>query len=148
MSRRHAKRTSRGGRFARLPLSVLKTPAVTTLSHAEFRVLVLLAAQYTGYNNGDLGITRSQAAEQGIGSDHTLYGALRNLEARGLIDQTYRASRVPPRPAKYAISWESVDDTEWSSSVRLPTHAYRDWQAPPKKARRRRPRLTVVGGEQ
>jgi DNA-binding HxlR family transcriptional regulator len=143
MSRRNPKRSS-SGRFARLPLTLLATPAVTTLSHAAFRVLVLLAAQYTGYNNGALGITRNQAAQQGIGSDHTLYGSLRDLETRELIERTYHASRVPPRPAMYALTWVSVDDTEYSRSARLATHAYREWQPTPKAARRRKPRLTVV----
>jgi hypothetical protein len=144
MLRRHPKRRSGGGRFARLPLSVLSTPAVTTLSHAHFRVLALLAAQFNGYNNGSLGITRTQAAKQGVGSDHTLYGALKALELRGLIDQTYHASRVPPRPAMYAITWESLDDTNWSRSTRVASHAYREWQAPPKVPRGRRPQLAVV----
>ena len=45
------------GRFARIPLDVLESRAVKTLPHAAFRVMVLLAAQYTGYNNGALGIT-------------------------------------------------------------------------------------------
>lgn len=145
---KHPKRSSGGGRFARLPLSVLSTPAVTTLSHAQFRILVMLAAQFNGYNNGSLGVTRSQAAEQGVGSDHTLYGALKALELRGLIDQTYPASRVPPRPAMYAITWESMDDTTWSRSTRLASHTYREWQAPLKAPRHRPPKLSVVrGGE-
>ena len=133
------------------------TPACTTLSHAEFRVLVLLAAQFTGHNNGALGVTRSQGAAQGIGSDHTLYGALKNLEVHGLIERTCHASRTPPRPAMYCISWESEDDTDWSSSALRATHAYRDWQPPAKQKSRRggkrqrkkkaRPKLTVVGNE-
>lgn len=141
MSRRHPKKSSGGGRFARLPLSVLSTAAVKTLEHAHFRILVLLAAQYHGGNNGALGITRSQAAENGVGSGHTLYGALKALETRGLIDKTYQASRVPPRPAMYALTWVSVDDTEYSRAERLPTHAYRDWQPTQK------PKLTVVRSE-
>ncbi len=121
-----------------LPLTVFDTPAVSTLSHAVFRILMLMAAEYNGGNNGALGITRSQAAEKGIGSDHTLYDGLRTLEKRGLIEQTYPASRVPARPAMHALTWISVDDTEWSRSTRIPAHTYRDWRPA------RKPKLKVV----
>ena len=97
-----------------------------------------MAAQYNGGNNGALGITRSQAALNGIGSDHTLYRALRTMEERGLIEQTYPASRVPPRPTMYALTWISVDDTKWSRSTRIAAHTYRDWQPS------RKPKLRIV----
>lgn len=138
MSPRHPRRKTTPGRFARLPLTVLDQPAARTLSHAQFRILTLLAAQYHGSNNGALGLTRSQAAENGIGSDHTLYKALRTLEEHGLIDQTYPASRVPPRPTMYALTWISVDDTSWSQSTQIPSHAYRDWKPS------RKPQLKIV----
>jgi hypothetical protein len=118
------------------------TSAVITLEHAAFRVLVLFAAQYHGGNNGALGITRDQAAQNGIGSNRTLYKSIRELELRGLIDKTYPASRVPPRPAMYALTWEAVDDTAWSRSERLATHAYREWQPAADK-----PKLRVVRGD-
>ena len=138
MSRRHPRRKTTPGRFAMLPLTVLDTAAVKTLSHAAFRILVLMAAQYNGGNNGALGITRIQAAVNGIGSHHTLYSALRTLEERGLIEQTYPASRVPPRPTMYALTWRSIDDTSWSRSTRIAAHTYRDWQPP------RKPKLRIV----
>ncbi len=137
MSARHPRRKTGAGRFAKLPLTVLDQAAVINLHHAAFRVLVLMAAQFTGYNNGALGLSKSQAAKQNI-SNKTLYKALATLEARGLIEQTYPASRVPPRPTMYALTWISIDDTEWSRSTRIPTHTYRDWQPP------RKPKLRVV----
>lgn len=144
MSRRNPKRSSKGGRFARLPLTVLNQAAVKTLGHADFRILVLFAAQFTGYNNGSLGLTASQAAESGIRSDKTFYRALRELEARGLIERTFHASRVPPRPTMYALTWIAIDDTSYSRATRLPSHAYREWKAPGRKPRRRKVRLRAV----
>jgi len=140
MPRRHPKRKTGGGRFARLPLTVLGHDSVKSLSHAEFRVLVLLAAEFNGRNNGALGITRKQAAENGVGSGHTLYKALRTLEERGLIAQTYPASRVPPRPTMFALTWLSHDDTQWSQSSRVASHSYRHWTTP------RNLKLKVVAG--
>ena len=143
MTGRHPKRKTGGGRFARLPCSVLDTEAVTSLSHAAFRILVLLAAQYHGGNNGALGLTRSQAAVNGIVSNNTLYRALAAIEERGLVEQTYTASRVPPRPTMYALTWMSVDDTTWSTSKRLPTHAYREWTPPRSMSRKPKPKAKL-----
>jgi chromosome segregation and condensation protein ScpB len=144
MSRRNPKRSTKAGRFAMLPLKVLATPAVTTLSHAAFRVMALLASQYTGYNNGGLGLTAGQAATSGIRSDNTFYRALRELEEHALIERTYHASRVPPRPTMYALTWISIDDTEYSQKTRLPSHTYREYKPPARKPRRQRTRLRVV----
>ena len=117
-----------GKRFAMLPITVLESSAVTSLPHAAFRVLVLLAAQFSGYNNGEIGLTAKQAAEAGIGSDQTFYRSLRELETRLLIQQTYPASRVPPRPTMWALTWLPLNDTRYSQANRTPSHAYRAWK--------------------
>jgi len=111
-----------------LPVKVLESVAVKTLSHAPFRVLVLLAAQFGGHNNGAVGLTAKQAAESGIGSDKTFYQSLHELETRQLIHNTYPASRVPPRPAMWAITWFPLDDTKYSDKTKKPTNAYLGWQ--------------------
>jgi hypothetical protein len=128
MSQRNQKRKTSAGRFAMLPLALLQHIAVITLTHAAFRVLVLLAAVYNGKNNGAIGITADQAADAGIGSDKTLYRALRDLEQRKLIRQTYPASRIPPRPTMWALEWLPVDDTDYSTTTRTASHDYRAWE--------------------
>ena len=144
MSRRHPRRKTGSGRFARLPLTVLEHVSVTTLSHATFRVLILLAAQFTGYSNGALGITKNQALEQGI-ANRTLYRALRTLEDRGLTERTYHASRTPPRPTMYALAWLPIDDTAYSTGTRLPSRAWLEWKLSRKSKSIRKPKLSVVG---
>lgn len=114
-------------RFAMLPLKVLESEAVRTLTHAAFRVLLLFAAQYNGHNNGALGVTASQAQEAGIGRN-TFYRSLRALEEHGLIELTARASRVPPRPSMYSLAWWGIDDTEYSQKRFKPSHAYKSWR--------------------
>lgn len=116
--------------FALLPVDLLMDKSVTTLSHADFRVMVLLAGQYRGHNNGALGLTAEQARRAGIGSDNTLYRALKELAERGLIEQVHPASRVPPRPAMYAISWKPVDETRYTTAARTPSFSYRTWTPP------------------
>lgn len=116
------------GRFAHLPRDAMEHPAVATLSHAQFRVLVLMAGQYNGKNNGALGLTAKQAAQQGIGSQRTFYKALRELEHRGLIERTFPASRIPPRPTMYAITWRNIDETEYTTPRNIPSNQYRQWE--------------------
>lgn len=128
MNRSNQRRKHGAGRFARLPVAVLEHITVVTLTHAAFRVLVLLAAQFSGFNNGALGITAKQATNAGIGSDKTLYQSLRELELRQLVELTYPASRVPPRPTMWALTWLPLNDTRYSQSTRTPAHAYRDWK--------------------
>lgn len=114
--------------LAMIPLAVLQHVAVTSLSHAAFRVLLQLGAACNGRNNGALGITAGQAESFGVGSRNTLDRALHEIESRGLIEQTCPASRVPPRPTMWALAWLSVDDTEYSRRTRTPSHAYRSWK--------------------
>lgn len=128
MTHHRAGRRKSGDRYAMVPLPVLRSTAVTTLTHAQFRVMVLLAAEYSGKNNGAVGITETQARDAGIGSDNTLYSALHELERRGLIQMTHPASRVPPRPTMYALTWRPIDDTDYSQRRVTAPHTYRDWQ--------------------
>lgn len=123
-----AKRRQGVRQFALLPADLLTHRAVVSLDHGAFRVMVLVAGQYRGHNNGALGLTAGQARVAGIGSAHTFYSALRKLTERGLIECTYPASRIPPRPAMFALTWQAVDATKYTAATRTPTHAYRDWQ--------------------
>lgn len=114
-----------GGRFALVPLSVLKDPAVTTLDASVRWVLIALTGQYSGGNNGRLSLTRAVAREYGIRSVDTLRRGLLKLCERGLIEQTHPGSYVPPTPACYALTWQPLDQTEWTRKTRTPSHAYR-----------------------
>jgi hypothetical protein len=126
------RRRSKVGAFAMLPVDVLTSPAVRTLPHVAHRVLVALAAQYTGANNGSLSLTRKSARAFGLSDHHTLYAALRELEVRGLSVQTRPGTRLPPRSALFAITWRGIDEPlshDWHD-VRpnpIPGHGYSKW---------------------
>lgn len=131
-------RRSDGGRFAQLPLCVIKHSAVTTLTPAERWVLVALAGQFSGGNNGALCLTRGVAKEYGIRSADTLGRSLGVLQTRGLIEQTHAGSYVPATAARYAIAWHALNQTQWSSASRTASHRYRSWEGaratkPPRK---------------
>jgi len=121
-------RKSGAKRFAMLPLELLQHIAVKSLTHVSFRLLVFMASEFNGKNNGALGITATQAAEVGFSNRRTLYRSFKELEGRGLIVQTYPASRVPPRPTMWALTWLPLHDTRFTEATRTATHEYRLWQ--------------------
>lgn len=111
---------------------------MTTLPHIAFRVLVVLAGQFTGGNNGSLSLTRRTAAKHGIRNAHALFAALRELEARSLIERTRPGSRIPPRSAFFALTWRRVNaplhwDPHDDRETLKPSNAWVKWQAPERK---------------
>jgi hypothetical protein len=121
-------------RFAKLPWSVLMHPSVTTLSHAAFRVLTVVAAGYHGENNGALACTDTWLRRFGMVSKDTVYRSLHELTARGLIEVTRPGIKHRRVPTLYAITWAALNFREGEILGRFSpaSHAYRQWQAPPK----------------
>jgi hypothetical protein len=99
-------------RFARIPISVLTCPAVTTLPHAVFRVLVCLASQYWGRNNGALALTERYARPFGFKGRDTLYRALHQLESRNLIICTRRGCKIKNLFSLYALGWCDINSRD------------------------------------
>lgn len=98
-----------GGAFVRLPLAVLKSRAyIETGSHARM-LLLDLAMQYRGDNNGDLSAAWSFMKERGWRSKETLTTAKRQLMNLGLIVET-RMGRRPNKASLYALTWLALDD--------------------------------------
>jgi hypothetical protein len=93
-----------------LPTDMLVSMAWRTLPHAARTVLTVLAAQYTGHNNGSLTLTEKTARDYGVTDPHMLYSGLHELCARGLIVQTRPGTRIPPLSAMYALGWRQIDD--------------------------------------
>lgn len=94
-----------------LPVELLDSDAFRWLQSFAVRVLVALAAQYHGYNNGGLELTVKEAARFGIKRTE-LYAGLRLLAIAGLIEKTVeeRKSSGKGVPAKYALTWRPTDE--------------------------------------
>lgn len=122
------------GTFAMLPDEVLKSDACRTLPHPAHRILVALAAQYFGTNNGSLSLTRKTAAEYGIGNPYALGDGLRELEERGLIAKTRPGRRIPPRSSLFALAWRLINapnklDPHDARETMRPADGWRTWKA-------------------
>jgi hypothetical protein len=107
-SRATGRRGAAGERFALIPASVLRSEAVRTLNHAYLRVLLILAVQYSGSNNGSLACTPRFAEQFGLRGRDTVYKALRELVARGLIVHTRQGIKQKDVFSLYALAWQPV----------------------------------------
>ncbi|HEY4370270.1 MAG TPA: helix-turn-helix domain-containing protein [Steroidobacteraceae bacterium] len=81
---------------------------MTTLNHAAFKVLVILASGWRGKNNGSLALTEMYARRFGLSGRNTLYRSLRELEQRGLIVCTRRGMKSKRNFSLFALGWESI----------------------------------------
>ena len=121
MARSRTRATGRRGggeRFARIPVSVLESEACTTLNHAAFKVLALIAAQWIGHNNGALALTESFARQYGFKGRNTLYRSLKELEARGLLVCTRRGYKSKTIFTLYALGWEDINNRDGQPLIR------------------------------
>ena len=111
-TRQKSKGRRPAGTFAALPHSVFRPfggePApVAQLSTAARALLVDLAMQYDGSNNGDLTAALSVLSAYGWNSKGSLNDALVELVALGFLAVTRRGGRKIP--SLYALTWHGID---------------------------------------
>jgi len=101
------------GKFAAVPLSLVKSPEFRSLGGNAVKLLLAIYAQYNGNNNGDLCAAWSVMHEQyGFSSRGTLNRALRELLETELIVRTREGYFQNPggRCSLYAVTWLPVHD--------------------------------------
>ncbi len=114
MARTRHKRADRDGvRFLALPHTVLDAPAFLKLPAPAVRLLIDIARQYSGTNNGRLVACSKYLEPRGWKSHDTATRARRELEAAGLIVETRKGMR-PNRAAWFAVTWAGLD---WSPEM-------------------------------
>lgn len=109
---RQKTRTSGKEHFAGIPDSVIESESFRKLSFSGTKLLILLAYQYRGRNNGALAATYKQLKEFGFGSQHTINRALQELIKSELIMKTREGYFQHPggRCSFYALTWWPIDD--------------------------------------
>lgn len=105
-----------GSRFLALPHVVMDSPAFRNLSGPALRLLLDIARQFKGDNNGQMVACTAYLKTRGWNSNDTAMRARRELEASGLIVETRKGMR-PNRAAWYALTWNSLD---WLPAMDLP----------------------------
>ena len=94
--------------FLNLPKDVLGSDAYLSLGGWEVKLLVDIASQFNGKNNGDLTAAWSVMRERGWKSPGTLNKALKQLLKVGLLQETRAGGRH--RCTLYAITWQGINE--------------------------------------
>ena len=95
--------------FAGVSHDAIDCPAFADLPGEAVRLLLIIARQYDGRNNGRLHAAHSYCRARGITSESTLKRAVSSLIAHGFIYRT-RGHGLDPitgknLPARYACTW-------------------------------------------
>ena len=119
--RRRLKGRSDIGRFLAIPLQVLASAAYLSLSAYARSLLVDIAMQFNGRNNGDLCAAWSQMEKRGWRSRDTLTKSLRQLLDTGFIVKTRQGGKGNfngrRKATLYAITWKGIDECKGKLDV-------------------------------
>lgn len=115
------------GGFVALPWSVLDSPAYLGLSHPARSLLLELARQLRGDDNGRLVLSRPLLAKRGWKSVDVIQRAKDELLAAELIFETAKGQR-PNKASWYAVTWYrlgNVDGFDFGAERAFVRGAYR-----------------------
>jgi hypothetical protein len=97
------------------------------LSGVQTKLLIDVASQYNGYNNGDLCASLSVLKKRGWNSNDTITNGLKVLIAKNLIIQTKQGG-LGIGPNLYAITWQPIDECKGKLDVAATTSAPRSFK--------------------
>lgn len=97
-----------GKTFVRLPTVVLESPGYRQAGHPARSLLIDIAMQYKGHNNGKLVACAKYLAPMGWTGNNTVQRAVRELLACGLLIETRKGAR-PNKAAWFALPWRDLD---------------------------------------
>ncbi len=117
--------------FLGLPHRLIHHDNFRTLSSRATKLLIDIAAQYRGSNNGDLCAPFRLMKKRGWRSSDQLYKARNELLDRELIVVSRQGGRN--RCTLYALTWLSVDDCDGKLDINasvVPPNSWKNWAAP------------------
>lgn len=111
---RHTKRSKKHAHrsFAGIPRVVMSHRDYICLPGSAVKLLLELARQYNGRNNGDLTVAHSLLKDRGFTSKDTIKRAKDALLHAGLIIQTRQGRFLNPGGVcdLFALSWQAIDE--------------------------------------
>jgi hypothetical protein len=113
-----------GDRYMALPHVVIDSPSYRALGYAARALLIDIARQYTGSNNGRLVACAKYLKPMGWNSHGTISRALAEVKDAGLLIETRMGAR-PNRAAWFALGWYALDV---SDGIDLDPKSYRTGQ--------------------
>jgi hypothetical protein len=97
-----------GGGFIAIPWVVYDSPAYLALGRAAKNLLIDIARQFTGFNNGSLLCSAAYLKSRGWNSNSGLTDAKQELITFGFIYETVKGCR-PNKASWYAITWQDLE---------------------------------------
>jgi hypothetical protein len=135
------------GTFVQVLHCVMDSENWTRCGGSAIRLLLELARQYNGHNNGDLCASISVLKRRGWRSSDVLNRALAELRHYGFIELTRQGGLH--RPSLYALAWKRIDPCGGKLEVAPTTTASHTYRAPKPKYRRlpRKKKASPENGE-
>lgn len=109
-SRRKTKGRRESESYLALPHPLVKSPQFARLSSKAVKLLIDIASEYNGRNNGNLAATLKPLRKKGWTSNDTLTKARNELVETGFIVLT-RQGGLHCGPNLYAITWRGIDES-------------------------------------
>jgi hypothetical protein len=100
-----------GEAFVAFPHALLNSPLFLALKPHAVKLLLDVAAQYRGHNNGDLSLAWTLMQPRGWRSEATLHKAKRQLLDSGFLYEA-RKGRRPNVCSLYALTWRPLDHSD------------------------------------
>lgn len=128
--RKRAKQIGRreSGTFTLIPHAVQDSENWKRCGASAIKLLLAIARQYNGNNNGDLCASWSILRARGMRSPDTLNRALCELKHYGLIELTRQGGLHVP--SLYALTWLAIDDCKGKLDVSATRVASGKWKHP------------------
>ena len=114
-------------RFGYIPRPVLLSEEFQALNYAHRHLLLCIAAQYNGHNNGHLTFTRQDGLRFGFRSEDTRCKALKRLQELGLIIKTHKGGIDVLGATRWELPWAPLN---YRNGEKLPvTIPAKGWSA-------------------
>lgn len=110
-ARRQAKDKRDGTTFLVLPHIVIDSPSYRDCGYPARAILIDIARQFTGTNNGRLVACNRYLKPLGWNSHGTITRSIGELLDCGLLIETRKGAR-PNKAAWYALGWQALDVTD------------------------------------
>ena len=108
---------------------MLESDEYVALSPRAKQLLIDVALQYNGFNNGALAAAWSYMREsRGWRSKSTLAKARGELVDAGFLIVTHYQGNLLKRSTYFAISWRAIDETKHTVDVKPTVTAPRSWR--------------------
>lgn len=113
------------GRFALIPKNVMLSEEFLSLTGRAVHLLLAIAAQYSGYNNGNLCAAQKVLRPYGFTSADTIARSLKQLLDVGLLIKTREGLFFGgvSKCALYALAWQPINDIPGKGLTVKPTKA-------------------------